>query len=179
MIILRRGFALALVLLTVLLTTATLARAFELTEARPYVAVNIASYHHDAAQNFEETNPGLGLGFTLPVNTSGAEVAAEVGRYRNSVGGQSTYATAALDAPVAALGHSTQIRLGAFGGMAHYKNASTKFAGGGVPMIGDWVVVGGAQATLRINDSYDIRARVLPAGKAAQALFTLQVAARF
>ena len=179
MIILRRGFALALVLLTAVLTAATMARAVDLSEARPYVAVNIASYHHDAAQNFEESNPGLGLGFTLPVTASGVELAAEIGRYRNSVDGQSTYATAALDTPVAPLGRTAQIRVGAFGGMAHYKNASSKFAGGGVPMIGDWVVVGGAQATLRINDTYDIRARALPAGKAAKALFTLQMAIRF
>ena len=174
----RSRVALALAALASALVSAPVAQAADLSDARFHITANIASYHYEAAQNFEETNPGLGFGFTLPISASGAEIGAEIGRYRNSVGGWSNYATASYDTPVAQT-RSAALRLGVFSGMAHYDDASSKFAGGGVPMVGDWVVVAGAQATVRIDEDYDIRVRALPAGKAAKVLFTLQVAHRF
>lgn len=178
MLYLRRVTALGLLGITIVLGAATMAIA-DTSPIRPHVAFNLGSKHVGAARHFDEFNPGIGIGFTLPVDARGSEVGAEMGQYHNSVGGNSVYGTGSLDTPVTDLGARAQLRLGAFAGLAHYANARTKFSGGGVPMIGDWVVVGGAQATIRIDDTYDIRARVLPAGSAARALFTLQLAVRY
>lgn len=161
----------------IVLATATL--AFSAENLRPHVAFNLASHHIGATRDFEEFNPGVGIGFTLPVGARGFEIAAEVGQYHNSVGRNSVYATGSLDVAVAQIAPRAQLRLGGFGGFAYYQNASDKFKGGGVPMIGDWLVIGGAQATVRIDDTYDIRLRALPAGKAANAILTLQLAVRF
>lgn len=176
MAIFRNGFSLVLLSIWCVLAAATMSRA---EGPRFYLSASIASYHHDAAQEFEEINPGLGLGFSLPITNSGAQIAAEIGGYRNSVGANSAYATGSIDAPVARITKNATLRIGGFAGLAHYENASRKFAGGGVPMIGDWVVVGGAQASVRINNETDIRFRALPAGKAAKVLVTLQVVNHF
>ena len=155
------------------------ANAFDLSQGRMHVTANIGSYHLNASREFDEVNPGLGLGMSFALNDRGTEFDAEVGYYRNSLGGGSYYVMGAFDTTVAEISPRTSIRMGVFGGLAHYPGDASKFKNRGVPTFGNWVMAAGAQATLRIDDRYDLRMRVMPAGKVADALFTLQVAAYF
>lgn len=153
--------------------------AFDLSKARPHVTFNLGSYHHNASRNFEETNPGIGFGLSWDTGWQNTEAAIEAGFYRNSLGGQSQYVTASLDAPVADITPRTELRLGVFAGTAHYPGHQSEFKSAGVPSMGDWILVGGGQATVRFDDRTDLRVRVMPAGRVADSLVTLQMAVRF
>lgn len=161
------------------LTLATMASANESFKIRPHVAINLGSYHLNASRDFNETNSGFGLGFTMPSGIGASEFGLEIGQYKNSINTQSQYIMSSLDTEVAKFTPSTALRLGIFGGFARYPGASNKFKNSGVPTFGDWVMAAGAQATLRIDDTYDLRLRVMPAGNVADALVTLQLAIRF
>lgn len=155
------------------------AQALDLSKARPHLTFNLASYHLNADQDFNEINPGLGIGLTFADGPLGGELGVEVGQYRNSLNSNSYYVTGSLDWEVAQVSDTVAVRLGGFGGMSHYPGDANKFKNRGVPTVGNWVLVAGAQATVRVNDIYDVRLRVLPAGKVADALFTMQVGVRF
>lgn len=161
------------------LTLATMANAADSFKLRPHVAINLASHHLNASRDFNQTNSGLGFGFTTPSGIGASEFGLEIGQYRNSVDRQSHYIMSSLDTEVAAITSSTALRLGVFAGFAHYPGDANKFRNSGVPTFGNWVLAAGGQATLRIDDTYDLRLRVMPAGKIADALFTLQLAIRF
>jgi len=160
-----------------LLIIGTPAAAFELSHT--HIAVNLASYHHNASRTFNERNPGLGLGATFALPSINAETTFEAGAYYNSIETTSYYVTGSTDFQVAEMGSAAALRLGAFTGFAHYPEEALKFAGSGVPSIGNWVIVGGAQATLRVNNRHDLRVRVIPAGSVADAIFTFQIATHF
>lgn len=155
----------------------TAAQGFDLSQARAHVAFNIGSHHLNASRQFEEFNPGLGVGVTVP--TAGGEAGFELGQYRNSLGADSHYAMAHIDWQVASAGADIALRLGGFGGMARYPGDAAKFKNRGVPTVGNWVMAAGVQATVRIADTIDLRMRAMPAGNVADALFTAQVAYRF
>ena len=177
---LRKAYqALGAVLFVFGATFGTGAAALDWSQARPHLTFNMASYHLNASQNFNEVNPGIGLGVTVPDDVLGGEFGLEVGQYRNSLNRGSYYATGSYDWQVADFGNNVALRLGGFAGASHYPGDAAKFKNRGVPTIGNWVIVGGAQATVRIDDTYDMRLRILPAGKVADALFTFQMAIRF
>ena len=178
MLNLRRVVAFGMVGITLVLASATQVLAFDTSSMRPHITLNIASHHLNASDTFEESNPGIGVGFTVPVDEQGSEFGLEVGQYRNSIRSNSVYVMGSLDTPVASLSSAADLRLGVFGGVARYPGATKKFKSG-VPTMGDWVLAAGGQATVRIREDYDVRMRVLPAGNVADALFTLQVAYRF
>jgi len=153
--------------------------AFDTSKMRPHLTFNLGSYHVNANQRFEEFNPGLGIGFTYPTGWKNTEAGLELGQYRNSLGDQSYYLMGSLDAPVAQVTHKTELRLGVFGGFAHYPGQSSRIKSSGVPSIGNWILAAGGQATLRMDERTDLRLRVMPAGDVADALVTLQMAIRF
>ncbi len=155
------------------------ASAFELSAARPHLTFNLASYHHNATEDFNEVNPGIGIGVTFEDKRFGGELGFEAGQYKNSLNSNSYYLTTSYDWEVADLGNDVKVRLGGFTGASHYPGDANKFKDRGVPTLGNWVLVAGAQATVRVNDTYDVRLRVLPAGDVADALFTMQVGFRF
>lgn len=178
MLYLRRVVALGLLGITLVLSVATSVRAFDTSLFRQHVTVNIGSKHIKPSSDFEEINPGLGIGVTAPIRNSKVEIGVEVGQYRNSVRGNSTYVMGSLDTEAAALSRRTKVRLGGFAGVVRYPGLDQKVTSG-VPKVGDWILAGGLQATARIDDTYDIRLRALPAGNAASALFTLQFSVRY
>lgn len=155
------------------------ASAVDWTNGRPHLTFNLASYHLNASRDFNEINPGIGIGVTFPDDILGGELGFEVGQYRNSLDSNSYYATGSYDWQIAEFSQDVTLRMGGFAGASHYPGDAEKFKNRGVPTIGNWVLVGGAQATVRIQDTYDIRLRVLPAGDVADALFTLQMGVRF
>ena len=178
MLYLRRVVALGLLGITLVLSLATNALAFEFADLRAQAVLNIGSRHVGTSYEFEEFNPGLAVGAFAPVFGGSAEVASEVGFYRNSLGRTSIYATGSIDTQV--LGNDrTQLRLGAFAGLANYPDDARKFADSGVPTLGSVVLIGGAQATMRFDDRLDFRVRALPAGNVADVILTGQIAIRF
>jgi len=177
---LRKAFVLSCVVFA-LMACVDVASAKDLKERglRPHLTFNLASLHLNASRDFNEFNPGIGIGLTAPVGTGPSEIGVEAGQYRNSLGDQSYYVMASFDAQIASLTPNMALRLGAFSGFARYPGTANKFKNHGVPTIGDWVLAVGLQTTLRIADTYDVRLRVMPAGNVADALFTAQMAVRF
>ena len=160
-------------------TLAQLASANENHEIRSHLTFNLASHHLNASRNFNEINPGIGIGITGPSGLGASEFGIEAGQYRNSLDDQSYYVTASLDTEVVAISPNVTLRMGGFGGFAHYSESANKFKDHGVPTIGDWVMAIGLQTTLRIADKYDLRLRVMPAGHVADALLTAQISVRY
>lgn len=166
-------------LVFVMFSAAAYAGNFSLSEGRTHISFNIASYHLNASRDFNEVNPGIGIGRSFRLGETNAEIDAEIGIYKNSLERQTIYAMTSLDTRVARLGSAATLRMGVFSGLAHYPGDTNKFKKQGVPTIGNWVMAVGGQAALRINDRHDLRVRVMPAGKVADALFTLQIVTRF
>jgi|GEM_PF-1153262 len=155
------------------------ASAGEKSGFRPHLTFNLASYHHNSSRDFNEINPGLGIGITGPSGLGTSEFGIEAGQYRNSLSDQSYYITTSLDVQILSISPNVALRMGGFSGFAHYSGSANKFKKHGVPTIGDWVLALGAQTTLRIADKYDLRLRVMPAGSVADALFTAQMSVRY
>lgn len=169
----------AAVLLSLSLISATPSAAVDLDNASPYIAFNLGSYHLNASQDFNEVNPGLGVGVSMPSGIGNFSLDVELGQYRNSIKSDSYYVMSSLDHQIYAPSDRLSVRLGAFGGFAHYPGNKIKFKNSDVPTIGNWVLAAGLQTVLRVDNKYDVRLRVMPAGKVADALFTLQLARRF
>ena len=157
MVYLRRVIACGLLGITIVLSVATTVRAFDTSHFRPHVTVNLGSKHINASRDFNEVNPGFGIGVSAPVADGKYEMAVELGQYRNSVNGNSTYVVGSLDTEAAALSRRTKVRLGGFAGVVRYPGLSDKFTSG-IPSVGDWVAAGGVQATVRVDDTYDFPA---------------------
>lgn len=124
--------------LVVTLLLGAMARA-----AEPFVAINVASHHFDAAQDFEEVNPGLGLGVRQEFGGWRAE--AEVGLYRNSYGDRTIYGVATGERVFG------RFAVGVFAGLAEYPTQVMHARREGVPVIGDFLTVGGLSATAELN----------------------------
>ena len=146
---------------------------------RPHLAFNLGSHHLNASRDFNEFNPGIGIGQPGPIGTGTSQLGVEAGQYKNSLGDQSYYLMASFDAQIASITPNVALRMGGFSGFARYKGTANKFKNHGVPTIGDWVLAVGLQTTLRVADTYDLRLRVMPAGNVADALFTALMAVRF
>ncbi len=160
-------------------TLGQMASADEQNGIRPHLTFNLGSHHLNATRDFNEVNPGIGIGITGPSGLGRSEFGLELGQYKNSLNNQSYYVMGSLDTEIARLGPDMALRLGGFAGLARYPSNANKFKDHGVPTFGDWVLAAGLQSTLRINDTYDLRLRVMPAGSVADALITAQISIRF
>ncbi len=179
MIVIRRLSLSTVVTLLMITAFARGAFGIELTEVRPHLTFNVGSYHHNAIQDFNEINPGIGAGLTFAIANPDIEIDFEVGQYKNSLSEQSVYVMSSLDAEVWEVSENLSLRMGGFMGFAHYPGERNKFEGRGVPTIGNWVMGAGAQVTLRVQDNTDLRMRIMPAGDVADVLLTMQVARYF
>ncbi len=179
MFALRRSVFAIAYLLVLFVAFARGALATELVDIRPHLTVNIGSYHLNASQDFNEVNPGLGVGLTFGIANPNIELDIEIGQYRNSLSDNSVYIMGAWDTQIAKLSPNLTWRAGSFIGVSHYPGDSSRLKGNGVPTFGNWVMGGGLQTSLRLNDDTDLRMRIMPAGKIADALFTLQAARYF
>lgn len=173
------GVSKSIVFLFVFICSALPIAAYELPKIHRHVAVNLGSHHLNADRKFNEINPGIGIGLAAELGRADGEFALEIGQYKNSLSTQSAYITTSMDAELLELSEHLKFRAGLFFGFAHYPGDANKFKNRGVPTIGNWVMAAGIQTTLRMNNRYDFRVRVLPAGDVADALFTMQVAIRF
>lgn len=173
------AFTFGYLVIFALFTLNQMASAQDFSKFRPHVAINLASYHLNSSKDFNEINPGIGIGFTTPSGLGRSEFGLEVGQYKNSINSQSYYVMGSLDAEVARITPNVAIRMGGFAGFSHYPGDARKFKDRGVPTIGNWVMAAGLQTAVRVNDTYDLRIRVMPAGDVADALFTAQIAIGF
>lgn len=145
---------------------------------RPYLSFNIASSHMGTDVEYNEFNPGVGIGLAF-ATAHGGEFLAEVGGYKNSFSTRSMYGAVTYELPVAKLAQNTELRLGGFLGLVTYPKQTQKFRDGGAIMVGEAVLLGGISATIRHNDRYDLRARIVPGGASAKAIATLQLGIRY
>ena len=173
----RVWFSVAYAFVFMVFCMAQMASAADTSSWRPHITFNLGSHHLNANRDFNEFNPGLGVG--LSKEFSGFELSGEIGQYHNSLDEQSQYAMASVDREIARFGQRTAWRMGGFAGFARYPSSSNKFKDHGVPTFGDWVLGVGLQTTFRFDDKYDLRLRVMPAGHVADALFTAQFSIRF
>ncbi|MCF6304388.1 MAG: hypothetical protein L3J33_03340 [Rhodobacteraceae bacterium] len=143
------------------------------TKADPefYTSISIASLHVNATRDFNEFNPGIGIGVTWGNDV--LRYGLEVGTFRNSYYFQSTYATANWRWRVATLG-DVNIWAGGWLGFAEYPNLigyADKF---GIPRIGDFVMVGGASATVEF-DRFNIVGLYTPVGNKMDGVLALKI----
>jgi len=136
-------------------------------------------HHLNASRDFNEFNPGIGIGITGKIGSGSTEFGLEAGQYKNSLSNQSYYLIASADTEVLSVSEDLKVRMGGFTGFARYPETANKFKNHGVPTVGDWVLAIGLQTTFRVADTYDLRLRVMPAGNVADALFTAQLAVHF
>lgn len=127
----------------------------------PYVAVSLGSQHL-SDEDFEEFNPGLGLGADYGFEVGGWEAGAEGGAFRNSFGERSIYALGHLTAELVRLAPATELRAGFFAGLAEYDNLVEEADAAGLPHVGDFIPVGGALIQLRHAERWEARVRIAP-----------------
>jgi len=109
-------------------------------EPQFYGTVNIASLHINATRDFNEFNPGLGLGVTWGSDTFRYGV--EAGFFENSYSHQSTYITTNWRWRVADF-ENVGLWAGGFVGFADYPNLTGYADKFGIPRIGDHIMIGG------------------------------------
>ncbi len=151
------------------------AAAWDASRIQPHVTFTLGSNHLGADEEFNEFNPGIALGFTLPARDSDWIYGLEVGQYRNSHSQNSQYVLGSIERPVAQLGDETTLKLGLMAGLARYNEVAQELGRKGVPTIGDWVLAGGATAAINHRDRLELRVGVVPAPGVADAIFTFQV----
>lgn len=162
----------------ILFTAAALSLLSSAAVAGPtyIVGAPIASYHINAKSNLNEINPGITLGVEWDRNALSWGI--EGGVYYNSYSERSFYAAGNVEYGVATLG-PVELRLGAFLGLAEYSNTVDTVRDYGLPTVGDYIPIGGAQATLRFDNRVDLRVRAVPTAEDADGVITFQVLFRF
>lgn len=136
------------------------AKAGEPGRWTPFAAVSIASLHV-SDQEFEEFNPGLGLGADYAI-AGGWEAGGEAGVFRNSFGERSVYGLGHVTAEILRLGEKTELRAGLFAGLAEYSHLADEAEAAGLPAFGDIIPLGGAMIQLRHAERWEARARIAP-----------------
>ena len=145
-----------------------------------YAIVNIASYHVNASSKFNEKNQGVSLGFAKRnSHFENWDYGAEIGFYKNSFYETSRYILAYSDFSIADIGINTKLRLGVFAGLFEYPTMTNYAERSGIPTFDDYVLIPGLSANLRFEQGYDLRLRIAPAAKNADAIATLQLALKF
>lgn len=152
-------------LLTAAICLAACAAQPALAEQRggwtPFVVLTIGS-HHISDEDFEEFNPGVGLGADFAFDGGGWEAGAEAGVFRNSFAARSIYALGHVTAELARLTSKTELRAGLFAGLAEYANLVDEAEEAGLPTFGDVIPLGGALVQLRHAERWEARARIAP-----------------
>ena len=147
---------------------------------RPFVGASFASQHFGADREFNETNPGLILGFIRPSTRFarfGVEYGVEAGIYENSFADRTVYGAIWFDAPVAGRPQAPfgELRLGLAAGYAEYDELVDEADSLGVLTIGDFVPFIAAQAAWRLTERAELRTRFGPGGAGTDFVMGFQV----
>ena len=152
---------------------ATTASAIE--GLRPTVTFSLASHHIGIDQQLNERNPGISLGFILPVYKDRVEIAAQAGLYKNSFGGWSRQVSGEISTQIWKPQPDLALRVGASVGFADYGPHAQNFRAAGVPVTGNNVLFGGPTLTLRYQDRVDFKTRFIPLSTDGQAVMTFEI----
>ncbi|MGB0504870.1 MAG: hypothetical protein ACPGGK_01630 [Pikeienuella sp.] len=130
----------------------------------PMIGASIASQHFGAQRDFNETNPGVLIGFARQSTITSAEFGVEGGVFRNSFDDTSAIIGGWYEWPIAgepdgALG---QLRLGFAFGYAEYPELVDRADAFQALTIGDFVPFVTPQATWRITESFEVRSKFGP-----------------
>ena len=143
---------------------------------RPTVTFSLASRHLGFDQQLNERNPGVSIGFVLPVLNGATELAAQAGFYKNSFEGWSRQISAEISTEVGRLHRDLAFRVGASIGFADYGAEARHFRDAGVPVAGaDDVLFGGPTLTLRYRDHVDFKTRIIPMSTDGQVIMTFEI----
>jgi len=163
--------------LMALLTAAQVARA----EGSPFlkhVTIQMASIHTGATRDFNEFNPGLGVGFSTGLGETKFELEADVGFYKNSFSDWSAYAGVGITYELFRPHPRVGVRAGPIAGLAYYPNAQV-FRDAGIPTVGDAVVFGGVALFARIDNRIELRSRYLPTAGGADGILSFEMRVKF
>ncbi len=141
------------------------------SRAYNYLVVSHASHHVDAQREFREKNLGIGFGSEAPVKgNKRLAVGLETGLFENSLEHWSTYVAGYWEYDV--LGRAPRrLRMGGFLGMAEYPSEAGRTS---LPTAGDYIMVGGLQATIPTTSNHEFRVRLAPGLNQSGPVFTLQ-----
>jgi len=137
-----------------------------------YATFSHASTHVDATKDFNENNPGLGLGSEAPLRGSKWSVGVEGGYFENSNNNTSIYGVGYFERDVLA-NRPRALRVGFFTGYARYPNEAAN-SDTFFPTIGDYIPVAGLQATVPTFGPHEFRVRVAPGLSRSSAIISLQ-----
>ena len=155
-----------------------ISETFAVSRSTNFVTLPHASLHVNPDRDFNEFNPGIGVGSEAPFRRSDYVFGLEAGRFRNSLEEGTSYAAAYVERKFAPV-RSTSIGLGAFFAYAEYPNEVQRAEDNGFITFGDFVPVAGLQATVPTIGSHEFRVRLTPGLEDADALLTLQSNFRF
>ncbi len=137
-----------------------------------YATISHVSEHIDASKDFNEVNPGLGIGSEAPLRGSPWSVGVEAGAFENSNRNTSPYAVGYFERAMLK-DRPRALRVGFFGGYARYPNESGSFDGI-IPSIGAYIPVAGLQATIPTFGPHEFRVRLSPGLSRSTAIISLQ-----
>ncbi len=142
------------------------------TEAYNYGTISHASEHVNATKDFNETNPGLGLGSEAPLRGTKWSAGVEAGFFENSNSNTSTYAVGYFERDMLAK-RPRALRVGFFSGYARYPSEAAN-SNSIFPSIGDYIPVAGLQATVPTIGRHEFRVRLAPGLSRSSAIISLQ-----
>ncbi len=137
-----------------------------------YASVSHISEHVDATKDFNENNPGLGLGSEAPLRGTKWAFGVEGGFFENSNSNTSIYGVTYFERDVLA-SKPRALRVGFFTGYARYPNEAAN-SDTFFPTIGDYIPVAGLQATVPTFGPHEFRVRVAPGLSRSSAIVSLQ-----
>ncbi len=143
------------------------------TRAYNYATVTHASKHVNASKEFNEVNPGIGIGSEAPVARTRWSLGVEAGRFRNSSEELTTYLTGYGEFDVLR-NKPRALRIGGFSGLAQYPAEADKNRSEGKFAIGDFIPVVGMQVTVPTFGPHEFRMRITPGLERSDAIVTLQ-----
>ena len=137
-----------------------------------YATISHVSKHIDATKDFNEVNPGLGIGSEAPLRGSPWSIGVEAGAFENSNSNTTPYAVTYFEREMLK-DRPRALRVGFFGGYARYPSETGSFDGI-IPSIGDYIPVAGLQATIPTFGAHEFRVRLSPGLSRSRAIIALQ-----
>lgn len=142
------------------------------TRAYNYGTITHVSEHVNATKEFNESNPGVGIGSQAPLRDSKWSVGVEAGIYKNSNDENSSYVLGYFERDILE-SYPGAFRLGFFSGYARYPDEAERWQNK-LPVFGDYIPVGGLQATFPTISPHELRVRITPGLSRSSAIVTLQ-----
>ena len=162
-----------------LLSGCGLSEQFATSRAYNFATVTHGSEHINPGKDFNEYNPGFGLGSEVPIRRSPYIFGVEAGRFRNSLDEYSSYVATYMERKFEPETGPRQVGFGAFFGYAEYASEVQRAEDRGFVTFGDFVPVVGLQTTIATVGPHEFRFRITSGLDQSDGLITLQSNFRF